>query len=98
MLLDLIKEDMDFLTARTGSRLSGGRGSRTIVDARTGSSISGDRMYNDLRRRVESRLRFMATQLDMPMLNTDLDDIDIDELEDIVANFVETISDRPAGR
>ena len=98
LLLDLIKEDMDFLTARTGSRLSGGGGSVTIVDARTGSSISGDRLYNDLRRRVESRLRFMATQLDMPKLNTDLDDIDMDELEYIVANFVETISDRPAGR
>lgn len=98
LLLDLIKDDLDLITARTGSRLSGGGGSVTIIDARTGSSISVDRLHNDIQRRVESRLRFMAKQLDMPNLNTDLDDIDMDELEDTVAEFVATISDRPTGR
>lgn len=95
LLLDLIKRDIDMLRARTGSRLSGGGGSVTIVDARSGSSISGDRLYTDIRRRIEARLNFMSKQLDMPDLETDPDDVDIDELEDIVDDFVATISDRP---
>ena len=96
LLLDLVKEDVDMLGARTGSRLSGGGGSVTIVDARSGSSISGDRLYGEVRRRIEARLRFMGTQLDMPDLETDPDDVDIDELEIIVSDFVDTITDRPA--
>jgi len=94
LLLELVRDDIDMLEARTGSRLSGGGGSVTIVDARSGSSISGDRLYADIRRRIESRLRFMGTQLDMPNLNSDPDDVDVDELEIIVADFISTISDR----
>ena len=94
LLLELIRDDIDMLEARTGSRLSGSGGSVTIVDARSGSSISGDRMYGDIRRRVESRLNFMGTQLDMPNLNSDPDDVDLDELEVIVSDFVSTITDR----
>ncbi len=96
LLLDLVKADVDMLEARTGSRLSGGGGTVTIVDARSGSSISGDRLYGQVRRRMEARLRFMGTQLDMQRLETDPDDVDIDELEIIVSDFVDTITDRPA--
>ena len=38
----------------------------------------------------------MGTQLDMPRLETDPEDVDIDELEIIVSDFVDTITDRPA--
>jgi Sel1 repeat len=94
LLLELVKDDLDMLEARTGSRLSGGGGSVTIVDIRSGSSISGDRMYGEIRKRIEARLRFMGTQLDFPNLDTDPDDVDIDELEKIVGEFVATITDR----
>ena len=67
----------------------------TIIDVRSGSSISGDRMYGEIRRRIEARLGFMGTQLDLPNLNTDPDDVDVDELEQIVAEFIDTITDRP---
>ncbi len=95
LLLELVKDDIDMLEARTGSRLSGGGGSVTIVDVRSGTSISGDRMYGDIRRRIEARLRFMGTQLDLPNLDTDPDDVDVDELEQIVTEFIDTITDRP---
>jgi hypothetical protein len=94
LLLDLIKGDLDMMEARTGSRLSGGGGSVTIVDARTGSSVSGDQFFGRANRRIEARLNFMAKQMDMPELNTDPDDLDIDELESIVMNFVNEITDR----
>ena len=94
LLLELVKDDVDMLEARTGSRLSGGGGSVTIVDVRSGSSISGDRMYGEIRKRIESRLRFMGTQLDLPNLDTDPDDVDVDELEIIVGEFVDSITDR----
>ncbi len=94
LLLDQIKDDLDLLVARTGSRLSGGSGAVTIVDPKGGNSMSGDRYYGDIRRRMEARLNFMAKQLDMPDLDTDPDDVDIDALETIVNNYVNTITDR----
>ncbi len=94
ILLKLIEADIDMSSARTGSRLSGGGGSVTIVDARTGSSVSGDQYFGQIRRRVTARLKFMAKQLDMPDLNTDPGDVDLDDLWRIVDEWVETITDR----
>ncbi len=94
LLLKLIEADIEMSRARTGSRLSGGGGSVTIVDARTGSSVSGDQYFGQIRRRVTARLKFMAKQLHMADLNTNPDKVDIDELWRIVNEFVETITDR----
>jgi hypothetical protein len=94
LLLALIEADMDSMKARTGSRLSGGGGSVTIVDARSGSSISGARFFGQIRRRTTARLKFMAQQLGRPDLNTDPDDVDVKELEQLVRDFTDTITDR----
>jgi len=94
LLLKLIEADLDTSRARTGSRLSGGGGSVTIVDVRTGSSVSGDQYFGQIRRRITARLKFMAKQLDMPDLDTNPDDVDLDELWRIANEFVETITDR----
>jgi len=94
LLLDQIKVDVELLTARTGSRLSGGGGAALIVDPRAGSSVSGAQFYGNTRRRIRARLKFMAKQLGMPDLNTNPDQVDIDELEEIVRNYVNTITDR----
>ncbi len=94
LLLEQIKDDLELLVARTGSRLSGGSGVVTIVDPKAGSSMSGAQFYGEIRRRTEARLKFMAKQLDMPDLGTDPNNVDIDELETIVNNYVNTITDR----
>jgi hypothetical protein len=94
LLLALIETDIDSRRARTGSRLSGGGGSVTIVDARSGSSISGDQFFGQIRRRTTARLKFIAQQLGRPDLNTDPDDVDLDELRRIVREFTATITDR----
>ncbi len=94
LLFNLIKDDVESMSPSTGSRLSGGGGSVTIVDARTGSSVSRDRLVGQVNRKIEARLNFMSKQLNMPDLNTDPDDLDIDGLETIVKGFVNTIDDR----
>ena len=94
LLLDLVKADVELLTTRTGSRLKGGGGAALIVDPRSGGSVSGAQMYGNTRRRITARLKFMAKQLDRPTLNTNPDQVNIDELETIVQEFVNTITDR----
>lgn len=94
LILALIEADLDTLKARTGSRLSGGGGSVTIVNPRAGSSISGDQFSGQVRKRTQARLAFMSKQLDMPTLNTDPGDVDVDELAVIVDAFVARITDR----
>jgi len=94
LLLAQIETDIDLMKSGTGSRLSGGGGSVTIVDARSGSSISGVQFFGQIRRRTTARLKFMAQQLGRPDLNTNADDVDLDELKRIVREFTATITDR----
>jgi hypothetical protein len=94
LLLPLIEADIDSMKARTGSRLSGGGGSVMIVDARSGSSISADQFFGQIRRRTTARLKFMAQQLGRPDLNTDPDDVNVNELKLMVREFTDTITDR----
>ena len=94
LLLDLVEADLNSTNTRTGSRLSSGGGAVTIVDPRSGSSISGDQFFRQMHRQTTARLEFMAKQLGRPDLNTDPDEIDLNELKRIVAEFVDTITDR----
>ena len=97
LLLDLVRDDLDVLADRTGSRVSAPSSPTTIVDLRSGSSVSAAQYFGQVSKRIELRLKFIAKQLNMPDLNTDPDKVDIDKLETVVSDFVDTISDRPAG-
>ena len=94
LLLDVVRDDLDGLTNQTGSRLSARGSTVMIVDGRSGSSMSANQYFGQVSKRIELRLKFMAKQLNMPDLNTDPDKVDIDKLETIVSDFVDTISDR----
>ena len=94
LLFNLIEADLNSSQSLTGSRLAGSGSPVTIVDARSGSSISGDQYVRQMRRRTTARLQFMAKQLGRPGLNTDPDDVDLDELSRIVREFTDTITDR----
>ena len=94
LILALVDADLDMLKARTGSRLSGGGGSVTIVNVSSGSSVSGDQFFGQVRKRIKSRLTFMSKQLDMLTLNTNPDNVDLNELAVIVDDFVARITDR----
>ncbi len=94
ILMRLIEQDFDAMTARTGSRISGGTGPVTIVDPRVGSSVSGDEYFRRLRSRIEARLQFMAQQVGDMSIATQADDVDLEELNARITRFVETIDDR----
>ena len=98
LLLDLIEDDLDVLSNRTGSRLGGGGSPVMIFDLRSGSSVSADQYIDQVRNQIESRLKLMAIQLDIPNLNTDPDNVDLRALATAVEDFVETIGDREPQR
>ena len=78
----------------TGSRTSGGASPVVSVDVRSGESMSAAERVRRLKSRVESRLAFMARQIGAEDLPTDADDVDLDELQAVVASYVDTITDR----
>lgn len=94
LLLELVREDVNQMFARTGSRLSGRSGTVTIVDPRAGTSVSGDQYFRQLKRRIEARLKFLAEQLGQSDLATDAERVDVDLLEERVMQYVEKINDR----
>ena len=94
ILLRLIEQDFEAMTARTGSRISGGANPVTIVDPRAGSSVSGDEYFRRLRARIEARLQFMAQRLGDASIVTQASDVDIEALSSRVESYVEIIDDR----
>ena len=94
LLLDMIKEDIDDMTARTGSRISGGSGAVTIVDPRSGRSVSGDEYFRTLQGRIDGHLERMGEFVDLTDFDVDYDNFNVEGLQAIVHNYVHTINDR----
>ena len=81
IILDLIREDMDILRDRTGTRIPGGTtGQMTIVN-RTGRGGSSEQFYTDVRERLESRLRYLETNVEIIDIEQGEDFEDIRSLE-----------------
>lgn len=100
ILLELIRDDLQTVSARTGSRISTGRGSGSagslvIVDPRAGSSVSGDAFYQRLADRLNDRAKFLLKALgSRGEVGAAAGGIDFARLEDLVNEYVETIDDR----
>jgi hypothetical protein len=81
LLLDLIREDLEILNERTGSRVGRSSSPVTIVSTKTG--MSGNEGYYDrVRARMETRLVYLKT-------NVEIIDLDLDE-DMAVAKSLET--------
>ena len=94
LLLDMIEDDVEDMTARTGSRLSGGSGAVTIVDPRSGRSVSGDEYFRSLQSRIDSHLERLGKFVDLDDFDVDYDHFDMEGLRALVQNYVQTINDR----
>ncbi|MDX1507051.1 MAG: hypothetical protein R3358_02145 [Woeseiaceae bacterium] len=94
LLLDMIEDDIEDITARTGSRISGGSGAVTIVDPRSGRSVSGDEYFRRLQDRIDGHLERMGKFVDLDDFDVDYDHFNIDGLRAIVNDYVHTINDR----
>lgn len=95
ILLRLIKEDLDSLPARTGSRVVGASGPVMIVDPRTGFSVSGEDYARQVHRRVKSRLQFVTQAIGQPEFEGDIEDLDMERLESSVQAYLSRLNDRP---
>ena len=77
LILDLVREDLDILSDRTGSRIPGANSGRlTIISGRRGTSGS-DEYYEHIRSRVDSRLEYLDTHVDI--IDIELED-ELDEI------------------
>jgi len=65
LVLDLIRQDLETLKSRTGSRIPNSNSSPiTIVDVRRGES-SGDAFYDRVRKRIEMRMQFLDSNVEI---------------------------------
>ncbi len=95
ILSQLIREDMEILDPKAGTRLFGDTvGPVTIVDPRSGMEISRRVLEGRVQKRVTQYLTLMNALMEGVKLDTDLDRLDLDELDAIVAEQVALINDR----
>lgn len=84
ILLRAVREDLEILRDRTGSRLGSRTSAVTVIDMRHGGTMgSGDEYYRMVEERLEARLRYIGAKLGIEAGNHY--DIDIDEIEAKVA-------------
>lgn len=88
ILLELIREDLNAVTPRTGSRLPSSATPVMIVDPRTGATITADDYDRGLRRRIESRVDYLLRLLDIEGLDADVARLDVDALGDAVEDYL----------
>lgn len=94
IMVRLIREDLESLSARTGSRVLGGGGQVMIVDPRSGFGISGEDYERQLRNRIETNLEFVNRELGIGAARKDLSSVNVDDLEARVKQIVARIDDR----
>lgn len=94
IIMNLMVQDLEVLRAvTTGSRVSGGSSSVTIIDPRSGAPMSADHYRNRVRRAVETRLDFITTQLDINPLDGDLENTQVNELWVRIQDYVSVVDD-----
>ena len=94
ILLAAIKRGLRDMTAQTGSRLSGGASPLSVVEMRTSNQTRGGVNYYQ---RVEKKLVRDLTMLskigNFPELETDPVRVNINEIERLVNDRLETLQD-----
>jgi len=91
----LSSEFAELEEAGTGSRLSRGGGSVTIVDPRSGAGISKDALVRRILEQMQVRLDFLADQMGIARMEADeLDRDDLDALSAQVRDFLSDVGDR----
>jgi hypothetical protein len=85
LLMELIKRDMNILRARTGTRIAASASSApALVYRPTTGETEGPNFYRDIRHRLEARLNYIATSVEVSDLATQSELDEIKSLEDQV--------------
>ena len=71
ILLDLIREDLEILRARTGTRIPGASTSSPLVIINIDGKINSAEFYESARERVAARIAFLETNVEIIDIETD---------------------------
>ncbi|RZV38498.1 MAG: hypothetical protein EX272_02665 [Chromatiales bacterium] len=98
IVMGLIVDDLPHLEAkRTGSRLSGGTGSVTVIDPNTGTSTSADHLRNRATRAVQARLDFVTDKLDIEGIKAENVAPQVDVLWERIHDYLGVVDDDMGG-
>jgi len=94
IVMELIVEDLPHLRTKiTGSRLSGGTGSVTVIDPNTGASVSADHLRNRTTRAVQARLDFVTDKLDIDAIRAEEVEPQVDVLWERIHDYLGVVDD-----
>ncbi len=95
LMLDDLEEEREALNETpTGSRLSGGTSSITVIDPQTGDTIARSEYLRRLEKRMQVRLDYLAGKIGGEPPEADMSDEEFGELRDRVAAHLQVVKDR----
>ncbi|GMR17477.1 MAG: hypothetical protein BMS9Abin32_589 [Gammaproteobacteria bacterium] len=80
LILDLISEDMQILRARTGTRIPGGTTGQLMMINMSGNG-GAERFYKDVRERLQTRLEYLKTNVEIIDIEQDDEVTEVRSLE-----------------
>ncbi|HEX9851493.1 MAG TPA: hypothetical protein VGA68_00695 [Woeseiaceae bacterium] len=92
ILVDLIRDDLDVLRSRTGTRIPGGAASAplTVIDL-SGSGAASANFYEAVQERLQTRLAYLKTNVDIIDIEQGSDDAVVQELEDDMRKVIASL-------
>ncbi len=92
ILVDLIRDDIEVLRSRTGSRIPGGApsGPLTVIDL-SGSGAASARFYEAVQERLQTRLAYLRTNVDIIDIEQGSDDAVVRELENDMKKVIASL-------
>ncbi len=85
LIMKLIQRDMDILKQRTGTHIAGGSGASSPIQVIRPSGIPEDPLfYSNVRRRLESRLNYLETTVEISDIEFDMEPAEIRMFEEQV--------------
>ena len=95
LVLRYLREEREFLKAKPpGFRLTGDLSSVTVVDPATGTKVTRSEYMRRIDSRMQSRLDFITSMLDIEDADPDMSDEAFEELAAKVDEYLEVINDR----
>ena len=89
VLLSSIKRNMKELQGRTGSRVGGQSSPITVIESNTNRLSSGSDYYGNIEEELEARMRLLKEIGDFTDLDTDVNQINLHDLERRVQQHIE---------
>lgn len=94
LVMDLIRKDMNILKARTGTRIPGAAGSGAETIYRSSGEVENPNFYRDVRVRLETRLNYLETKVEIEDIAVLGDYEEVRSLEEQVKQELASL-DRP---